>query len=245
MADTSAHFVSDQLKAERLTSNRLVSDEYGTVDIKSSQFNKKYAWYFLIRKDQFPDHFAFACFDDDFIFTRCYLVPADVVQDRRTVTITSGGESKWLPYLTYAIDIQTLKSPKQSKVIGRSTPYIVRRKKRKLCCSMDTIFKWIWRGTRIGHLYLRSQISFKHGKLYYCDRKFPRAQRSWQPPKIIRLYGRSAKEYPNIANNKPMDWVYLGDRWVGVRRLCDECDGGLVYGHDKALYCNECGLQAR
>ena len=247
MADASGHFVADMLNADRLTSNRLVSDEYGTVDIKSSQFNKKYAWYFLIRKDQFPDHFAFACFDDDFIFTRCYFVPANVVQDRRTVTITSGGESKWLPYLTYAIDIQTLKSPKQSKVIGRSTPYIVRRrKKRKLLCSIDPIFFRILRGgIRNGHLILRSQVLIKNNKFFYCGQRFDRAQWDWQPPKFFRLQGRHARVYHIISNDFPIEWFYLGDTWVKVRRRCDTCDGALIYEPDGSLYCNECGLQAR
>ena len=233
------------LNAERLTSNRFVSDEYGIVDVKSSQFNKKYFWHFLIRRDKLPDHFAFACFDDDLEFIRCYLVPANVVQDRRNLTITRGSENKWLPYLTYAIDIQSLKSPKQSKVIARSTPYIVRRNKKKSCCflSKEILFKWIWLGTRIGHLYLRSQIAFKHGKLYYCDRKFPRARWAWHPPKVIRLQGRSAKEHHTISNNAPIDWVCLVDKWVKVRRHCDECNGDLVYGPDKSLYCKECGLQ--
>jgi hypothetical protein len=40
MADASGCFVADKLKAERLSSNRLVSKEYGIVDVKSSQFNK-------------------------------------------------------------------------------------------------------------------------------------------------------------------------------------------------------------
>jgi hypothetical protein len=243
MADDSGHFVADQLKAERLTSNRFVSDEYGIVDVKSSQFHKKYFWHFLIRRDQLPDHFAFACFDEDITLTRCYLVPACVVQDRRTVTITRGQESKWLPYLTYAIDIQSLKSPKQSKVIGRSTPYIVRRK-RNVLCVRDSIFWWMFRGTRTGRLFLRSQVSIRDGKLYYYNRKFSRASWAWHPPEVIRLLGRSAREYYNITNNRPIDWFNLGDSWVGVRRRCDECNGDLVYGPGKFLYCIECGLQA-
>lgn len=171
--------MADLLKAERLSSNRLISKEYGIVDVKSSQFNKKYTWYFLIRGSKLPDHFAFACFDDDLVFARCYLVPASIVQDRRNITITRGNMSKWLPYLTYTIeiDIQTLKSPKQSKIMCRSTPYILRRNKKKNSCflSKDTSFKCIWLGTSVRHVFLRSQVSFNQGKLYYYGRQFSRA----------------------------------------------------------------------
>jgi hypothetical protein len=243
MADASGRFVTDQFKAERLTSNRLVSEEYGTIDVKSSQIRRKYKWSFNIRGGKLPDHFVFACFDDDITLTRCYLVPANIVQDRRNIIITRGSRNKWLPYLTYAIDIQSLKSPKQSKIVTTFTPYILRRKKNVLCVR-DIIFWWMLRGTRTGRLFLRSQASIKMGKLYYYGRQFSRASWAWHPPKVICLQGRSAKEYPNPSNDTPIDWFKLGDTWVKVRRRCDECNGDLVYEPDESLYCKECGMQA-
>lgn len=124
-----------------------------------------------------------------------------------------------------------------------------KKRVRKLNCILhQDLFGPIWEGGIRPHgtpFFLRRHISIDaKGRLRYYNKLYNRRIWSWQPPKVIRLQGRIAEEYPNPSNNAPIDWFKLGDTWVKVRRSCDECDGDLIYEPDGLLYCNECGLQA-
>lgn len=129
-------------------------------------------------------------------------------------------------------------------------PLILKVRVRKLKCILhnDLVFWVIWRGGVLPfgtHLALNAQVSIDaRGRLRYYGRLYDQRTWSWQPPKVVRLQGRGAKEYPSDANRRPTDWTKVDDVWVGILRRCDECNGDLVYEPDRSLYCSECGLQA-
>lgn len=62
-------------------------------------------------------------------------------------------------------------------------------------------------------------------------------------PHFIRRLGRLARETPNIANVKPMEWTETeSGKHIKCIAACDECGGNLLRNSSDELQCDVCGL---
>lgn len=94
-------------------------------------------------------------------------------------------------------------------------------------------------GIRHCHLSLRCQVAEEAGRLIYNGRPFNRSQWSWQPPKVIRMQGRRAKEYGDPRNNHP-EISILTEGGQVLRLDACPCGGELEMDHNYNLYCLKC-----
>ena len=88
---------------------------------------------------------------------------------------------------------------------------------------------------------LRCQVAEKNGRLIYYGKPFRRSQWSWQPPKIIRVQGRLAKESSDPRNNHPEISIY-NERGELQRLDACPCGGELLMDHNYNLYCVDCSI---
>lgn len=106
----------------------------------------------------------------------------------------------------------------------------------------DTAFQKIFSGGVLHcRLSLRCQVAEAGGRLIYNGRPFNRSQWSWQPPKIIRMQGRRAKEFGDPRNNHPEISIYTEGGELLRLDACP-CGGELLMDHNYNLYCANCNI---
>lgn len=111
-------------------------------------------------------------------------------------------------------------------------------------CELDPFFIRVWRGgfPKGTKLIIKAQLSEDDkGRLLYYGKLYNRDCWTWQPPKFIRLRGRTAKEQPNPFNNYPTRIIEVDNKKVRIRDSCRNCGGRLVYDTiTMDLYCEDC-----
>jgi hypothetical protein len=90
-------------------------------------------------------------------------------------------------------------------------------------------------------LIIRCQVAEEGGHLIYNGRRFNRGCWSWRPPKVIRLQGRTAREYPDPINEHP-EITIITEKGQLLRLDACPCGGELVKDHRGVLYCEKCSI---